>query len=265
MKTERIITLTTDFGLKDGYAGAVKGAILSINPGASIVDISHDISPHDILEGAFVLYQSYSFFPPGTVHVAVVDPGVGGKRMPVLIKTERYIFIGPDNGIFSMALRNEAPKRHFSLTKGEYLIKEISSTFHGRDIFAPVAAQLSLGEEPSCLGEEIKDIRKVEWADPVLKGNRLEGIILHIDRFGNLITNISRDDLLSFSQGGAVKIRIGEMVITGLSKTYSDGGTGRPVALISSLNLLEIAFYMESAQKMIRTERLKPLIVERVL
>lgn len=259
-----IITLTTDFGTDDGFVGSVKGVILSINPGASIVDISHTVNPYDILGGAFVLYQAYSYFPENTIHIAVVDPGVGSKRQAIIIETDKHTFVGPNNGIFSLVLKNEKPKKIISLTNEEYFLNDVSNTFHGRDIFAPVAARLSLGETVSNFGDELEKIETTDWGKPLRIENRLEGTVLHIDRFGNLITNISTEDILSFSKESPIQIQVGEKSIKGLSKTYSDGKKGEPIALISSNKLLEIACNMDSAQSLIGINKLAKVVVERV-
>ncbi len=259
-----IITLTTDFGTDDGFVGSVKGVILSINSGTSIVDISHTVNPHDILGGAFVLYQAYSYFPENTIHIAVVDPGVGSKRQAIIIETDKHLFVGPDNGIFSLVLKNERPKRIISLTNEEYFLNDISNTFHGRDIFAPVAARLTLGETVSNFGDELEKIEIADWGEPLRTDDRLEGTVLHVDRFGNLITNISTEDILSFSKESSIQIQVGGKTIKGLSKTYSDGKKGKPIALISSVNLLEIAYNMDSAQKNTGMNKLGKVVVERI-
>lgn len=259
-----IITLTTDFGTDDGFVGSVKGVILSINPGASIVDISHTVNPYDILGGAFVLYQAYSYFPENTIHIAVVDPGVGSKRQAIIIETDKHTFVGPNNGIFSLVLKNEKPKKIISLTNEEYFLNDVSNTFHGRDIFAPVAARLSLGETVSNFGDELEKIEIANWGEPLRIENRLEGTVLHIDRFGNLITNISAEDIFSFSKESSIQIQVGEKTIKGLSKTYSDAKKGEPIALISSINLLEIACNMDSAQSLIGINKLGKVVVKRI-
>jgi S-adenosylmethionine hydrolase len=260
---QKVITLTTDFGLDDGFVGSVKGVIISINPTTLVVDISHNISPQDILHGAFVLYQSFSYFPKGSIHLAIVDPGVGSRRKPVVIETDGYIFVGPDNGIFSLVLKKEKPKRIIALTNKHYFLKNISNTFHGRDIFAPVAAHLALGESLTNFGEEIEEIEITEWGIPVTKGDKLEGMVLHIDRFGNLITNISTEDIFSFSGKGPVQIKLGERRVKGLSSSYSEVQRGEPVALIGSINLLEIACNRESAHRILGIEKLDKIVIER--
>jgi S-adenosylmethionine hydrolase len=188
-----IITLTTDFGLKDPWAAEMKGAILSLNPSARIVDITHVVSPQNVLEGAFVLSRSYSFFPAGTIHVAVVDPA------PILVETQDFYLVGPDNGIFTLtldALEEEKIKRTIKLTRKEFFLEEVSATFHGRDIFAPVAAHLSLGADPESFGEPLgAPTRRLKIPRPEKYENSLTGEVIYIDNFGNLITNIGSGDV----------------------------------------------------------------------
>ncbi|MBI5492500.1 MAG: SAM-dependent chlorinase/fluorinase [Deltaproteobacteria bacterium] len=234
----RIITLTTDFGLRDPYQGAMKGAILSINPEAGLIDITHLIAPGNILEGAFVLFESCGFFPRGTIHLGVVDPGVGGERRPILLETEDCIFVGPDNGLFSIAAKGKV-RRVIHLTKKEYFRSEVSSTFHGRDIFGPVAAHLSLGADPGVLGEETGSFNEVELPATEKRGGAIYGAVIYIDSFGNLITNISKVDALGL--GGVLEAEINGFSISGLKRTYCDVKKGAPVMLIGSSDFLEIA------------------------
>lgn len=234
-----LITLTTDFGLKDPYQSAMKGAILSVNPDARIVDITHLVSPGNIVEGAFVLLASYAYFPDGTVHAGVVDPGVGGMRRPILVETERFLFVGPDNGLFSLVLRNERVKRVVHLAEEKYFRKEVSNTFHGRDIFGPVAAHLSLGVSPSEFGPEIHDILEISLPRPSVDLGVITGEVIYIDSFGNIITNIERGDALS--SGEDPEVELNNKVIEGLKRTYSEVTGGSALALISSSGFLEIA------------------------
>ncbi|MBI5642369.1 MAG: SAM-dependent chlorinase/fluorinase [Deltaproteobacteria bacterium] len=254
---DRIITLTTDFGLKDPYQGAMKGAILSINPKASIIDITHLISPGNIMEGAFILLEAYSFFPVNTIHVGVVDPGVGGERKPLLIETEKYVFVGPDNGLFSLIARNERVKRVIHLTESRYFLSEISSTFHGRDIFGPVAAHLSLDVTPPLFGKEIKKANEIDLPHPEKKGGAITGEVVYVDSFGNLITNITGDDILEL--GRDIEVGINGHGVKGLKRTYSDGPVGEAVSVISSGGLLEIAVNSGAA-----SERLKASVGDKV-
>jgi len=248
MKKERgIITLLTDFGTEDGYVAAMKGVILSINPDATIIDISHQIPPQDITAGAFVLSQSAPFFPRGTVHIAVVDPGVGGKRKPILIETDKYFFVGPDNGIFSIVLQNERIRRKIHLTNKDYFLGYISSTFHGRDIFSPVGAYLSLGIDPALFGKKIKTLTSLDVKKPFARDGKITGRIMHIDRFGNLITNIDEGLLKRVFKNKAFEIKIGGNIIKRLVPSYAYAKGDEAVSLIGSSGLLEIAIKEEKA------------------
>ncbi len=244
----RIITLTTDFGLKDPYQGAMKGAMLSINPEARLIDITHLIEPGNILEGAFVLFESYRFFPEGTIHLGVVDPGVGGGRRPILIETERYLFVGPDNGLFSLIADKEKIRRVIHLTKREFFLSEVSDTFHGRDIFGPVAARLSLGVDPGSFGGEIKGLKAMELPPIEKKDGAVSGTVIYIDSFGNLITNISKEEVAGFGRA-VLEAGINGFKIKGLKRTYGDVKAGSPVMLVGSSNFLEIAVSSGSASK----------------
>ena len=256
---ERIITLTTDFGLKDPYQGAIKGALLSVNPRANIVDITHLVNHGDVREGAYILSGSAMYYPETTVHLAVVDPGVGTSRRPILIETEHYFFVGPDNGLFSLVAERDGIRRVIELTNKEYFSAEVSETFHGRDIFAPVAAHLTLGVPLESFGPVISDIQgpdtvdDVERLDPQLpatEGDALLGRVVHVDNFGNLITNIKGEDLMehiTHNGPGRVEAVVMGRVVSGLSSTYGSVKGGAPVALIGSSGYLELALNRGSA------------------
>lgn len=194
--SQKIITLTTDFGTRDTFVAEMKGVILSINPSVTIIDMTHEIEPFDIIDAALKLGSAVKYFPPGTIHIAVVDPGVGSPRRPIIIKTESYYFVGPDNGIFTLALENEK-----NLSIYEITIPVKGPTFHGRDLFAPVGARLSLGEPPDVIGREIMELTKIEFPEPEVlpfqDKNFIKGKVIIIDRFGNAITNIKADLLSS--------------------------------------------------------------------
>lgn len=242
----RIITLTTDFGIKDSYAGAMKGVILSINSDAKILDITHLISHQNIFEAAIVISEVYKYFPKGTIHIGVVDPGVGSKRKPILIETERYFFIGPDNGLFSLALKKERIKKAVHITAKKYFLKDVSSTFHGRDIFAPVAAHLSLGKKPDSFGKPLNTRPQlIDMPEPTKKNTSIIGEVIYIDSFGNLITNINKEDIARLNK--PFEIIIKSIRIKGISKTYANGKKGKPIAIVGSSNHLEIACYLGSA------------------
>jgi S-adenosylmethionine hydrolase len=257
-----IITLLTDFGLKDPYVASMKGVILSINPQCTLVDITHQVHSHDIKEGAFILAQTYSTFPKGTIHVAVVDPGVGSPRKPILFVTKKYFFVGPDNGLFTMALKAETVKQAVLLTNQRLFLTKVSSTFHGRDIFAPVAAYLSLGVKPEGFGPSIKSWREISIPDPAMKQGKLIGEIVHVDAFGNLVSNIDHKSLLRFSKGQVFAVKIGQRTITGIKKGYWEGGKDEPMALIGSGGLLEISVREGNAQKSLRVRKGDAVIVD---
>jgi S-adenosylmethionine hydrolase len=236
-----IITLLTDFGLKDPYVGIMKGVILGLNPKASLVDLTHQVGPGDIVQGARIIRDSFSFFPPGTIHVAVVDPGVGTNRKPILVKSRNHFFVGPDNGLFWPIIKTDPRFRLIHLTRKEFFLPRISRTFHGRDIFAPVAGHLSLGVEPSKMGEIMEDPMSLPDAAPIQKEGTLFGRGVWIDHFGNIITNIHRDDLNRFVESRQMVIRVGKARINGIVETYADGAKGKLLALFGSTDHLELA------------------------
>jgi S-adenosylmethionine hydrolase len=260
MKTP-IITLLTDFGTKDYYVASMKGVILNINPGCTIIDVTHDVRPHDIIEGAFLLANAFSFFPKGTIHLSVVDPGVGSARRPVLLVTQNYFFVGPDNGLFGLVSQREKVKKVVVLTRKDYFLPEVGMTFHGRDIFAPVAAHLSLGTRPSAFGYETRVLKDLGIRRPVARDEKLSGEIFHIDTFGNLVSNIDEERLLRFVRGRPFVIRAGRRRIRGLNKGYWEGRRGEPMALIGSGGYLEISVREGNAQKVLKMKRGDPVVV----
>ena len=245
-----IITLTTDFGTKDGYVGAVKGVIKRINLDAEVVDITHEIEPFDILGAAFVLNKFYRYYPRGTIHLTVVDPGVGSQRQPLLIKSENFCFVGPDNGIFNFVFENERISDIVVLSNKEYFLAELSGTFHARDIFAPVAGYLSLGVEVTEFGRTAKECHKLIIPEPRSSNKGLAGEIIHIDGFGNLVTNIAEESL---QDRKIAAITVGRRRIKRIARAYSDIKEGEVGALIGSSGLLEIAVNQGSAQKVLRS------------
>jgi S-adenosylmethionine hydrolase len=243
-----IITLTTDFGRDDPFVGTMKGVILSVNSNARIVDITHGVPAHDILAGAMALQSSCSYFPEGTVHVAVVDPGVGSSRRPLLAVSNRYAFVGPDNGLLSPLIQSQKGVQVFHLTEEAFFLKPVSQTFHGRDIFAPVAAWLSRGKVPDSFGKPIEDWIRLDWPSPQRSGEILRGTVLRIDHFGNLITNISPQDLSSQGKlGHALEILIGKHTIRRVCASYAEATAGEPFAIMGSAGLLEISVRQASA------------------
>jgi S-adenosylmethionine hydrolase len=247
----KFITLTTDFGLCDSYAGQVKGVILKINPNARLIDITHQIPTWDIVKGAFVLNSFYKYFPKGTIHLVVVDPTVGSKRKGLLIQTEDYFFVGADNGIFSFIYENERIKEIQEIKNQKFFLSEESSTFHARDIFAPVAAYSSLGVKIDEFGPKAGECIKLSIPTPIIEKNRIKGEIVYIDNFGNLISNISKGYLTLFPQRKLV-VFIGNRKIEKLSRSYFDGKSSQILALVNSSNLLEISAQKNRADKLLK-------------
>lgn len=237
-----IITLTTDFGLSDNYVGILKGVIAGLNNRVRLIDNRHDVPPYNIKSGCYSLETSYKFYPRGTIHLAVVDPGVGTTRKAILIETNDYYFIGPDNGLFSFLRRKEI-KKIISLTNRKYFLKEISATFHARDIFAPIAGFLSLGISPDEFGPRIKEIERIKPNKIGKTKAGLTGDIIYIDSFGNIVTSFRPSNL----PDGSYLIYLGSNKIGRLKKSYGSVKPGTPVAYINSFGYLEIAVNCGSA------------------
>lgn len=241
----RIITLLTDFGTKDPYVGIMKGVIFTLSRDlgveVTVVDILHDIDPQDVREAAFLIREYYRFFPEGTIHVAVVDPGVGTERRPIILSKENYLFVGPDNGIFTLLLEEDFEV--YEIKNRDFMLKNISSTFHGRDIFAPSAVYLAKGFHPSAFGEKVKNPVVDESFFPDIVNDVLVGKVIRFDRFGNAITNISYDLFKDFTSGQNFRIRIKDKAFTRLSRTYQESEIG---VLVGSSGLLEFAVFKGS-------------------
>lgn len=236
--------MTTDFGSQDWFVGTMKGVILRINPKALPMDITHEIPAGDIRAGAFALMASYRFFPKGTVHVAVVDPGVGSERHAIVVKTANYFFVGPDNGVLSFALINEEIKDIWRLENERYFLKPVSHTFHGRDIFAPVAAHLSLGVAVTKFGPKQKEFIKLAWPEPGISRESISGEVVYVDRFGNAITNIANRCIAHLSEA---RIFIADRQVCRVKPYYQSVAAGKPVAVPGSSGFLEIAINGGSA------------------
>jgi S-adenosylmethionine hydrolase len=238
-----IISLITDFGDNSHYVGTMKGAILSVNPDTTIVDISHGISPHNILEGALALKAAYSYFPYRTTHVVVVDPGVGGPRRPLLVTSERYLFVGPDNGVLSLVMDEIEAYTCYHLTAAHYFRADVSPVFHGRDIFGPVAGWLTRGIRYEHLGDPVDDPVRIAFPKVAVSDGQVEGEVIHGDRFGNLITSIAGRDLESLPGSGAFRCRVGASsgVTVPVVTHYGLVGKGSLCALIGSSGFLEVA------------------------
>ena len=265
------IVMTTDFGLSDAFVGVMKGVILRINPHATIIDLTHDIQPQDLQQGAFVLGVNYSYFPTGSIHVSVVDPGVGTDRRAVVLEIPEATFVAPDNGLLSEVIKPHLPGEQlqerladgvpgrislpdsltaYELTEERYRLEPVSNTFHGRDVFAPAAAHISMGVSPAAMGPRIDNLVFRPLPDPTRTGDILAGEVIYVDRYGNLITNISRADLRVADENAAgTTVEIAGRQIEGLSRTFHDEGAGavrQPggfplVALFGSSGHLEVA------------------------
>ena len=243
-----LITLTTDFGYNDPFVGIMKGVIAGINPDAHVIDLCHDIPPQNVMAGALVLRHSVSYFPRGTIHVAVIDPGVGGARRPLLIECDGSYFVGPDNGVLSLALDGKQPARIVHLSNSTYHLQPVSGTFHGRDIFAPVAAYLSLGVATVAFGESVESFVRLKLPEPERTARRITGEVVYIDSFGNLFTNISEHDLTGLTADNLV-ISLRDATIRGLAPNYAAAVEGELVALVNSWGLMEIALNKGSARQ----------------
>lgn len=240
MNRPPIITLTSDFGWGP-FVGVMKGVILSICPQARLVDLDHSIPPQEVLAGALSLAMALDVFPPGAVHLAVVDPGVGTQRRGLVIEAKGMLWVGPDNGLFTAVLRSDPTWRAHELVNRGFFRAEVSQTFHGRDVFAPAAAHLAAGAAPAEMGPPVSDPIQLDWPEPRSEGGCLKGQVLGVDRFGNLITNLDRDTLEGFLAGREAVVRIGGLEVRGLSRAYGQAAPGEVLALINSMNFLELA------------------------
>lgn len=249
-----IITLLTDFGTKDEYVGVMKGVILSVNPSATVVDISHSIEPQNLMQAAFMIHASFPYFPEGTVHIALTDPGVGTERAILAAEISGNIFLAPDNGILTLLLREKNIGPAVQVKNSAYFLKSVSRTFHGRDIFAPVAAHLSKGLDIKALGPPVNpdSLVRISCPEPYISDKgELTGTIIASDHFGNLMTNMDRNSLDSFCNKEYRKfgIRVGASEIMALSETYADVNPQCPLALIGSRGYLEIAVNCGNAEQ----------------
>lgn len=253
MADRPIITLTTDFGLNDHFVGTMKGVILDIAPNAEIVDICHSVQAFDILDGALALAQSYSYYPARTVHLIVVDPGVGSARRPILAVSERHCFVAPDNGVLSLMYAQEQRLSVRQITADHYYLQPLSNTFHGRDIFAPIAAYLAKGVDPAKFGDEITDYVRFNAPKPKAADSKtIRGVVLRVDRFGNLITNFTPQDVpaLFGSQPPAFKLTVGKREVTSMKSNYAEGSAGEVFGILGSMGYLEVSANRSSAAQL---------------
>ncbi len=258
MARRPIVTLTSDFGLSEHFVGVMKGVILNINPEVEIVDINHNVNSYDIFDAAFTLAQSYRFFPSNTIHLVVVDPGVGTARRPILARTMDYKFVAPDNGVLSLVYEREEALEVRHVTADHYFLNPVSNTFHGRDIFAPVVGWLSKGVEIDKFGDPITDFAKFTPPKPKQVSEQLlKGVVLKVDKFGNIITNLTPQDVpqLFAENPPPFKIIVNQQEITRLNLSYSMGKAQEIFAIVGSSGFLEICTNRGSAAKALNVAR----------
>jgi S-adenosyl-L-methionine hydrolase (adenosine-forming) len=257
-----VIALLSDFGTRDHYAGTMKGVMIGICPDVTLIDITHDITPHDVMEGALQLAASCRYFPSGTIFLVVVDPGVGSLRKGIAAEAGEYRFVAPDNGVLTAVFKELPPKRVVELTERRYARPTVSRTFEGRDRFAPAAAWLAKGIQLSALGRSITSYQQVEIPQPVV-GDALAGVVLLIDRFGNLVTNIDRRTFEAFSRGQPVALSVAGHPVAGVVATYADIHSGEVCALFGSSEHLEFAVNGGSAAAALGVARGAPVKIQR--
>jgi len=249
------IVLLTDYGNAEGYAGVLKGVIHRISPETPVLDLTHEIAPFDIIQGGFVLYQAYRYFPRGTIFVAVVDPGVGSERKPLLVQTENYYFIGPDNGLFTLVLHQEKVERIVHLTNPKYHLKSPSSTFHGRDIFAPAAAHLANSTVLENFGEELGTYQRLSEFSPRVGDKEILGTVISVDRFGNAVTNLTRALLAERFPDLSFSVKVGKRSVKEMKTHYAEGAPKKPILLFGNSNLLEISVNQGSAAEILGVKK----------
>jgi S-adenosylmethionine hydrolase len=251
-----IITLTTDFGAADAYVASMKGAILAVTTQVQIVDITHEVPPHDVAAAAYLLRPATAAFPQRSIHLVVVDPGVGTARRPLVVAAENQYYVGPDNGVFSLLYEADPAARVIHITASHYISESPSPTFHGRDVFAPVAAHVARGLDISNLGDPVEDPVKIDLPRPkVTQEGTIRATVIHVDRFGNVITNVTRAALEALMQKlGKSQVRGGgaQSAVAGMRTTYADGPPGVPFFLYNSSNLLEIAAHQARASDLLK-------------
>ncbi len=257
-----VITLTTDYGTNDHLVGVMKGVILTINPDVTIVDITHGVIAHDILDGALAIGQAYQYFPPKTIHVVVVDPGVGTDRRPILAACDQHYFVAPDNGVLSAVYDQTEALKVWHIISEHYFRQPISKTFHGRDIFAPVGAWLSKSWQTSAFGEPITDFTRFAIPKPRVSGNTVRGVVLRVDQFGNLVTNLRVEDVPKLAGNESCTIKAGNAVVKKVVQTFAEGPSGEPVVVIGSSGYLEICINRASAARTLGIGRGTEVTVE---
>ena len=257
-----IITLTTDYGTNDHLVGTLKGVILKINPDVTIVDITHEVAPYDVLDGALAIASAYRYFPARTIHVVIVDPGVGTERRPLLVSGETQYFVAPDNGVLSLVYEQETALLVRHATAEHYFLQPVSKTFHGRDIFAPVAGWLSKGWQSASMGEEISDYKRFALPKPKAADGVTQGTVLRMDHFGNLLTNFRPDDMPDGAlKSGTLKMQVNGKEVKRLVETFAQGEPGEPVALVGSSGFIEIAVNKGNAARVVGAGRGATVVV----
>jgi hypothetical protein len=244
---KNFVALLTDFGAGDNFVAVMKAIILGINPATTIIDISHDIARHNIKDAAFLLMSSFSYFPKGTVFLAVVDPGVGSNRDAIAVKTKNYFFVGPDNGILSLAAGKDTIEKIVALEKKGFFLEKVSSTFHGRDIFAPVTAYISRGTPITRFGKHLKKLKEIIFPVPRIQGNTLEAEIVYQDKFGNLITNTTKEQFLNFVRGKKFIATLRNKRINKIYSFYAQAKNDEPFFIEGSFSFLEISLKNKNA------------------
>lgn len=259
--TNPIITLTTDYGTNDHLVGTLKGVLLKINPDLTIVDITHHVNAFDVLDGALTVGSTYGYFPARTIHLVVVDPGVGTERRPLLVTAQNQYFVAPDNGVLSLVYEREQENLVVRHANAEhYFLQPISKTFHGRDIFAPVAAWLSKGWQTAAMGEEIEDYQRFVLPKAKATDGGAQGVVLRIDNFGNIVTNFRAEDLPeSARDGGGLNLKVGAHTISKLVDTFANGAADEPIAYVGSSGYLEIAINKANASRKLAIGRGTPV------
>ncbi len=258
MSKRRIVTLTTDFGLSDPFASILRGVVLSINPEITVLDISHEVPSFDLLDGALTIASTYHYYPSGTIHVVVVDPGVGSARRPILVTTQHHQFVAPDNGVLSPVYQREESVEVRHVTAEHFFLQPVSQTFHGRDVFAPVAAWLSRGVRAEKFGDVVTDYVRLNIpAVQTTAANTVTAVVLKVDKFGNLITNLTPESVPQLFQAAppAFRLTVGSATITQVHASYSEGNPGELFAIVGSLGFLEIAANRASAAQVAQAGR----------
>lgn len=245
-----LITLITDFGLEDPFVGIMKGVMFSLNPTIKIVDICHNVPPHDVVQAAYQWKAAYSYFPSGTIQVGVVDPGVGGERKGILAISERCFYIAPDNGLLTLVEQEDPFNAVYELKNPDLQLSKVSPTFHGRDVFAPAAGHLSCGACPEDFGPKAKEIERLDLPVPYIdRENNLQGNIIGVDRFGNLLTNVEREQFKQLLGRGSFEMIIKGNSITSFQNYYAEQPSSEPFILVNSMDYLEVALVNERADR----------------